>query len=79
MGSSLCHRSRVSDRSASGCEQALLRLCEGVIDHVVPAPAAVRSQVGLHAVAHRRGHNLGRQVADHVGPVGVAVSAGVGH
>jgi hypothetical protein len=33
--------------------------------------------VSLDAVAHGRGHHLGRQVADHVGTVGVAVPAGV--
>jgi hypothetical protein len=53
----------------------LLRLAEGVI----PPPAAVSCQVGLDAMAHGRSHHLGRKVADHVGAVGVAVPAGVGH
>ena len=35
--------------------------------------------MGLHAVAHRRGHHLGWQITDHVGPVGVAMPAGVEH
>lgn len=56
-----CHRqqplqrSRLSDRSASGCEQALLGLGEGIIHHFISAPAAVGRQVGLHALPHRRG------------------------
>ncbi len=33
--------------------------------------------MGLDAVAHGRSHHLGRQIADHVGTVGVAVPAGV--
>ena len=57
--------------------QPLLCLREGVIHHVIPAPAAVGRQVGLDAVAHRRGHHLGRQVADHMGPVGIGVAAGI--
>ncbi len=44
---------------SSACLEALLRLGEGVIHHVIPAPAAVGRQVGLDAVAHGRGHHLG--------------------
>ena len=59
--------------------KSLFRSGKGVIHHVIPAPPAVGSQVGLNAVPHRRGYHLGRQIADHVGPVGVTVSAGIEH
>jgi len=75
MGNSLSQRSRASDRSASGCEQALLRLGEGVI----PALAAVGCQVGVNAVTHCGGNHLGQQVTDHMGPVVVTVPAGIEH
>lgn len=52
---------------------------KGVIYHVTSAPTAIGRQVGLNAMPHRRGHDLGGQVADHVGAVGVAMAAGVGH
>ena len=35
--------------------------------------------MGLHAVPHCGGDDLGRQVADHVGPVGITVPAGIEH
>ena len=38
--------------------KASFRPGKGVIHHVIPAPAAVGRQVGLHAVPHRRGLQL---------------------
>ena len=78
------HGGRDSEISLGiGCVLVLAKphggLLISVIDHVIPAPAAVGRQVGLNAVPHCRGHDLGRQVADHVGPVGVAVPTGVGN
>ena len=35
--------------------------------------------MGLNAVTHCGGNHLGRQVTDHVGPVGVTVPAGIEH
>ncbi|MFZ0409865.1 MAG: hypothetical protein WAM11_17405 [Cyanobium sp.] len=36
-------------------------------------------QVGLHAVAHRRGHDLRRQIVDDVSRVSIAVTKEVEH
>ena len=73
----VCPSGRRGSRSGRSSTKACRGPLEGVINDIITAPLAVDRKMRFDAVAHGGSGYLRRQLADHVGAVGVAMPGGI--